>query len=108
MSVWLTPLTRPTGMPRGKTDVSGPDFQPAVTSRSPSLTTSDLGTLSTISELPGSLWRRIPQAPVFASRTDTALVSSVISFTFAVLEPTVVVTPTRNPFDDTTGSLGRT
>ena len=45
----------------------------------PRSTTSDLGTLSTMIALPGSLWRRIPHAPVFASMTETALVSSVIS-----------------------------
>ena len=81
MSVWLTLETVPTGMPIGKIEVRFPCFQPAVTSRSPGLTTADFGTWSTMIALPGSLWRSMPAAPVFGSTTETKLDSSVISFT---------------------------
>ena len=108
MSVWFTAWTVPTGMPAGKIDVSAPCFQPEVTSRSPGLTVSDFATWSKMIELPGSLWRRIPVAPVFASSTETKLVSSVISFTWALLANTRVTVPTRKPVGETTGVLALT
>ena len=69
-----------------------------VTSGSPVFTTSDFGTLSMMIELPGSLCRRMPAAPVFASTIETKLVSSVISFTFELFAPTVVAEIQRYEF----------
>src|SRR5581483_2954313 len=105
MSVWFTPTTVPTGIQRGNNDVTSPDFHPAVTSGSPSSTTSDFGTLSMIIELPGALCRRIPVAPVLGSMIETALVSSVTSFTCELPADNPDTSPTRKPVGEMTGEL---
>ena len=100
--------TSPIGMPFGYRELRPLARQPAVTTSSPTLTTSCLRTRSrtSVSRVPRA-WRTMPSARVRRSTADTAASWSVRSWIRAVLGVTRVTSPTR-PSAVTTESLTRT